>query len=83
MSNPNKQNKLSDPTSIGSKRGYIGTEANNENDRTVGGGGGGRVENWMDKIHNHIQWWRLRISPAERNEYPKLELLGAWEPTGS
>lgn len=40
MSNPNKQNKLSDPTSIGSKRGYIGTEANNENDRTVGGGGG-------------------------------------------
>lgn len=46
-------------------------------------GGGGRVENWMDKIHNHIQWWRLRISPAERNEYPKLELLGVWEPTGS
>lgn len=40
VSNPNKQNKLNDPISIGSKRGYIGTEANNENGRIVGGGGG-------------------------------------------
>ena len=36
-SNPTKQNKPSDPTSIGSKRGYTETEADDENGRTVGG----------------------------------------------
>lgn len=28
----------------------------------------------------HAQWWRLRVSPVEHNEYLKLELQGAWEP---
>ena len=28
------------------------------------------------------RWWLL-ISPAEHNDDPKLELLGAWEPTHS
>ena len=28
-----------------------------------------------------VQWRRLRISLAERNDSHKLELLGAWEPT--
>ena len=29
---------------------------------------------------NHAQWQRLRSSPANHNEYLKLELSEAWEP---
>jgi hypothetical protein len=29
------------------------------------------------------EWRRLVISPADRNEFVKLELLRAWEPSDS
>ena len=32
-------------------------------------------------MNNFIQWWRLRCSPVENNEHPKLELLGSWKLT--
>ena len=31
----------------------------------------------------YFQWWWLLINPAKHNDYPKIELLGAWEPTCS
>jgi hypothetical protein len=30
-----------------------------------------------------MNWRRLQRSPANSNEYPKLELSRAWEPSGS
>lgn len=43
-----------------------------------------KKQNWMCAvpIQPHQQW-RLQGSPADRNDYYKLELPGAWEPTGS
>ena len=28
----------------------------------------------------HVQRQRLKVNPIKYNEYPKLELYGAWEP---
>ena len=44
-------------------------------------GGQGIILSILNLIFNlDREWWRLRSSPADRNEYIKLELPGAWEP---
>lgn len=54
-SNPNKQNKPSDPTSIGSKRGYTGIEVDDENGRTVGGKKSRKLDGQNTQSHSTVE----------------------------
>ena len=42
-----------------------------------------RAKSWMVFRKKQFKRWRLRSSPAEPNDYLKLELSGAWEPSCS
>ena len=60
----------------GSKRGQPGIEMMKKRR-------GKKRKNGDESHDNFVKRWRLRCSPVEINENPKLELPGTWEPTCS
>lgn len=64
------------PNYSGSKRGQLEGDRDDEEEERKKKG---RME--TKAMNNFVKQWRLRCSLTENNENPKLELLGAWEPT--